>query len=243
MPAVPAVTTEEKVPVASVTPVVGASVTTPVPEVLRVTVCPDSTDPEALFNVTVRVALLPPMTSDDAVEATVTVAPEMRIGICVDLPLAVAVIVAVRLLGFVVPEENVTVALPDVSDTAEPSERNPVSAENAMVTPETAALAASTTVAVRVVVVLLSDATLVCEALRLMAAAAGGGVITGGGVVDVVLDPPPPQALKALETINTTKSQTILDEILFTCTPTATRSFFGAFPRSVIPISANGTKL
>ena len=34
-----------------------------------------------------------------------------------------------RVLGFVVPEENVTVALPDVSDTAEPSERNPVSAE------------------------------------------------------------------------------------------------------------------
>ncbi len=153
----------------------------------------------------------------------------MRIGIWVDLPLAVAVIVAVRLLGFELPEENVTVALPDTSDRAEPSERNPVSAENAMVTPETAALAASTTVAVMVVVVLLSDATLVCEALRLMAAAAGGGVTTGGGVV-VVPDPPPPQALKMLETINTTKSQTILDEILFTCTPTATRSFFGAFP-------------
>ena len=216
VPGAPGVTTDVNVPVASVVPLSGASVTLPVPAAVMVTAWPDNTEPEALFTVTDSVALAPPTTSDDAVEATVTVAPVMRIGICVDLPLAVAVIVAVRLAGFEDPEEKVTVALPDASETAEPSERNPVSAENAMLTPATAALAASTTVAVMVVVVLLSDATLVCEALRLMAAAAGGGMTTGGGVVDVVPDPPPPQALNRLETISTTKSQTNLDEILFT---------------------------
>ena len=94
----------------------------------------------------------------------------MTIGICVVLPLAVAVIVAVRVAGLVVPEVKVIVALPVESVTAEAALSSPVSAENVTVMPGRAALEPSTTVAAIVDVVLLSDATLVADALRLTSA-------------------------------------------------------------------------
>ena len=159
-----------KVPVESVVPLAAPSVTTPVPLGAMVTAWAPRTAPAPLASTMVNVAGELPTTSDVADEVTVTVAPAMTMGICVVLPLAVAVIVAVRVAGFVVPDENVTVAFPVESVTAEPTLSTPVLAEKVTVTPGRAALEPSSTIAEMVEVVLLSDATVVAEALRLTSA-------------------------------------------------------------------------
>ncbi len=222
VPAVTGVTVVVAVPVASVVNVVAPSVTPPAPLVVSVTVCPASPAPPAPLTTMVNVALPPPITRLDADDETVIVAPVMRIGICVDLPLAVAVIVAVRLVGLVDPAENVTLALPEASLTAELTVRKPVSAEKLTVTPDTAALAASTTVAVIVVVLLLSDRTLVDDALRLIAAAVGVGVVPVGGVV--VDDPEPllpPHAVNMTASIHDAAIQPAFERFLITRAPRA----------------------
>ncbi len=200
-------TVDVNVPVASVVPVAGDSVTLPVPAAVSVTVWPDSATPEALLTTTDSVVVDPPTTSDEAPDDTVTVVPAMRIGICVDLPLAVAVIVAVRVVAFETPDENVTVALPVESLLTELAVRKPVSAENVTGTPDTAAFDASVTTAVIVVVVLLSDATLVDDAPRLMAAAVGTG--TGVAAVGELLEllPPPPHAVSRLSSDTANSSE------------------------------------
>jgi hypothetical protein len=126
------------------------------------------------------------------VVVTVSVDPVMRIGICAVLPLAVATIVAVRVVAFD-PDEKLTTALPVESLTALDAVSRPLSTEKVTVTPETAAFDASTTVAVTVAVPLLSEATVVVDADRLIAAAVATGV-TGVTGVDDELEPPPPQA-------------------------------------------------
>jgi hypothetical protein len=215
VPLVAGATVVVKVPVESVVPVDAPSVTVPVPACVTVTVCPGRTAAETLLTVTVRVAALPPTMSDEADEASVTVDPLMRIGICVDLPLAVAVMVAVRVVGFDEPEEKVTVALPVESLTTEPVDRKPVSAENVTVTPATAAFDVSTTVAVIVEVVLLSAATVVGLAPRLIAAAVATGVVVTGVVVVELPDPPPPQAPSSANSAIRKKDEIARDEFIF----------------------------
>jgi len=121
--------------------------------------------------------------------------------------------VAVRFVAFA-PDENVTVALPDASLTALDALRNPLSAENVTVTPETAALEELTTVAVMVAVLLLSEATEVAEVLTLIAAAVGTGV-TGVTGVDEFPDPPPPQALSSANSAIKKKDVVACNEMIF----------------------------
>ena len=143
----------------------------------------------------------------------------MRMGICELLPLAVAVIVAVRVVAFAAPDENVAVAWPDVSLTAELTERKPVSAENVIGTLATAALFASVTVAVIVTDALLSLATFVAEVLNVIAEAVG--VVGVVGVVDVPVDveldppPPPPQAARISSNATAKKDWIARSEFVF----------------------------
>ena len=132
---------------------------------------------------------------------------------------AVAVIVAMRLLAFVVPDENVTCALPKASVVTVPEERIPVSAEKFTTTLGSAALAAESAVAVIVIVFELSDLTLVADAERLRALATGGGGVAG--VVVGVPDPPPPHALRRVATNHKPHSDLTVEEILITRTPAA----------------------
>lgn len=132
----------------------------------------------------------------------------------------VAVIVAMRLLAFVVPDENVTCAFPVASVVMRPAERMPVSAEKLIATPGSAALAALSAVAVMVTVFELSDLTLVADEERLSALATGGGNVPG--VVEVVVpDPPPPHALRRVATNHRPHSDFAVAEILITRTPVA----------------------
>lgn len=147
-PPVPGVTVVVKVPVESVVPLAAPRVTVPIPAEATATDYPERTAPETLVTVTVNVAGLPPTASDVADEASVTVDLLMRMGICVDSPLAVAVMAAVRDGRFDEPDEKVAVALPVTSLTAELADKKPVSAEKAAVTPASAAFEESTTVAV-----------------------------------------------------------------------------------------------
>ena len=169
---------------------------------------------------TVSVAFGPPTNNELVVVVTVKVDPVIRTGICELLPLAVATIVAVRVLALLVPAEKVTVALPDASLTVLDALRKPLSAENVTGTPDTAALEVLTTVAVIVAELLLSDATEVRDELTLIAEADGVG---GGGVVGVVVvpEPPPPHALNTVATNHKPTNVLTFDEILITRTPTA----------------------
>lgn len=128
-PAPVGVTVAVYVPAESVVPDAGESVTVPGPVDVIETTWFGITAPAPLFTTTVRFAGVEPTTSDVVLAETVAVAPAMVIGICVDFPLAVAVIVAVRVAMFVVPDENVTTALPDASLVTEEAESTPVSAE------------------------------------------------------------------------------------------------------------------
>ena len=168
-----------------------------------------------LLTTTFNVTGVEPTTSEVALVETVAVAPAIVIGICVEMPLAVAVIVAVLVATFVVPDENVTTALPVASLVADDADKIPVSAENVMGTPDTTALDALITVAVIVTVVLLSDATEVDDALSEIAAAVGAGVTGVTGVVVELPDPPPPQALKSANSAIRKKDVVARNEMIF----------------------------
>ena len=92
----------------------------PEPATLRVTFVLYTAVPAASFAVIVNPVLsVPPITSEGTTEAMLKVEPVTITGICTGVaPATVAVTVAVRLVGSVVPEENTTVACPDESVTA-----------------------------------------------------------------------------------------------------------------------------
>ena len=204
-----------KLPFVSVIPVVGVNRMPPVPALVNVTVCPGSAAPAPDLTLTVSVADVPPATSVDAVDVTVTVVPKIDIGICVERPLAVAVIVAVRVATLAVPEEKVTVALPVASLVAELAERKPVSAEKVIGTPAIAAFDESVTVAVIVVDALLSAGTLSVDADTLIAFATG--VVGPVGVVFVEFPPPPQAAKVAMIHIETNVSAARIRKLVNMC--------------------------
>jgi hypothetical protein len=200
-PAVAGVTVVENVPVVSVVPLDAPNVTVPVPVCDSVMVWPESTAPPEFFATTLSVAVDAPIVSDEFVVVSVSVEPEMRIGSCAVLPLAVATIVAVRVAALE-PDENVTVALPVVSLVALDALSKPLSTENAIGTPDTAALDASVTVAVIVAVPVLSELTVEVDVETLIAAAVGVTVTGVVVLVDDELEPPPPQALNRANSAN-----------------------------------------
>jgi hypothetical protein len=177
-------------------------------------VWPESVVPPEFFATTPSVAVDAPIDSDEVVVVTVSVEPVMPIGICAVLPLAVAMIVAVRVAAFE-PDENVTVALPVESLVALDRLSRPLSAENAIGTPDTAALDESVTVAVTVAVPVLSDDTVEADVDRLIAAAVGVGVTVVVVVVDDELDPPPPQALNRANSANARQDEKARAKKLF----------------------------
>ena len=177
--------------------------TEPVPDCVSVIVWPEIVVAPAFFATTASVVVVAPTVRAVACVVTVSVEPEILIGICDVTPLAVATMVAVRVVGLL-PEENVAVALPVASLTALDELRKPLSTANEMGTPVTAAFEELTTVAVTVTVVLLSDRTVDPDVLRLIAAATGVATTATGVVVVVVVlldpEPPPPQAARAAVT-------------------------------------------
>jgi len=212
VPAVSGVTLVVKVPVESVVPVVAPSATVPVPLCVSVMVWFGNTALPLFLAITPNVAVEAPTVSALRLVVRVRVDPLMRIGSWELLPLAVATIVAVRVVALL-PAEKVTVALPLASLTALDALRKPVSTENVTATPGTAAFEALTTVAVTVAVVLLSEATEVAEAPRLIAAAVGAG---GKGVVVLLFpDPPPPQALSSANSAIKKKDVVARNEMIF----------------------------
>ena len=152
------------------------------------------------------------------VELTVAVSaePVIRTGIWVVRVPVLPTTVAVRVVGSA-PAANVTVALPVASVVADEALRKPLSTENVIVTPETAALDELTAVAVIVVVSLLSDLTDVCDDDSVIAAATG---VTTTGVVGVVgvdvddeLPDPPPHAASSETRKTAVNSEAVRDQI------------------------------
>ena len=103
---------------------------------VRVTAAPETTLLPASFKVTVSV-VEPVVEIEDEPEVIVTVEPVMLMGIWAVADPAVAVIVAVRLIGLL-PEEKVTVALPSLPVTAVGIPRTPVSVPIVIVTLDSA---------------------------------------------------------------------------------------------------------
>jgi hypothetical protein len=212
-PAVSGVTVVVTVPFESVVAVDEENETEPVPDCENAIVWPLRTVPAKFLATTDRVVVEAPTVRELVPTVAVSVEPVTRTGICAVLPLAVATMVAVRVVGLL-PAEKVTVALPVASLTALDALRNPLSTENVIGTLATAPLLASTTVAVIVLVLLLSEATEVGEALTVTAAAVGGGV-TGAVGVDDDPEPPPPQAASIEKSAKAVRSETARDQMDF----------------------------
>ena len=96
-------------PLESVEPDATEKLTPPPPDWLSVTGIPDALFPPASLICTVRVVVDVPLSGNELMgDVTSTVEPLIRIGICVETPLALAVIVAVRVEMLVEPEEKPT---------------------------------------------------------------------------------------------------------------------------------------
>jgi len=161
--ATPAPATEtDNLPLASVVPEEGVSVTVAPPVWVSVTVAPGMAVPPASLAVTVMVTGLAPLDCNDPLVAeTASVEPTICTGSKAEAEPAVAVMVAVRLALLAVPDEKVSVALPVLSVVTVDTESRPVSVTSVTTAPATDELVVLTAATVIKLVVEPSDLTVV----------------------------------------------------------------------------------
>lgn len=188
-------TVETNWPLESVVPLAGENLTPPPPACVSATGIPAALFPPASLTITVRAAVDEPLSGNEVTgDVTSMIEPLIKIGICAKTPFARAMIVAVRVVISVEPEEKSTEPEPEVPVATSPGIRIPVPELNCIDAPLTTPPLASNAVTVMVALSELSDlivATLRCSCKDATCAVAVGG---GGVVVSGDFAPPPPQA-------------------------------------------------